>query len=651
MSFPDEKEPSEAHKSSLENLENRLYSRTPPPLRHDEEFIGEEKNVRIAPGWTNEAEREHTAVYTLLSATMPWLKGFFIASIIFFLFAAGLTFLGLFRGQNTVSPQNISIQVNGPVAIGAGEEVPIEISVGNDNTIDLDSVSLRVEFPDGTKRPENLSESLPRYYDALGPLQAGGHLSRKVSFVPYGEEGETKKILITAEYRPKDSNAIFSKKVDYDLLISSAPVTVLLGIPKEVNTDQTFEIEVGISSNSSTIQKDLLLKAQYPFGFEFSDSTPAPSYGRDTWAIGDLPSQGKRTIRIKGKIQATEEAERTFHFSVGTQSAKDEKQLATTFITEAPTVAVRKPFLTLDLLVNGEKGKTFIGKSGQTVRADIVWGNNLPVKIADLTVTAELQGDIYNQSSVSATGGGFYDSNSQSVIWSKQKTARFGVVEPGENGTLSFSFGTLSVATDPSAFKNPQMSIVITAKGKRLDEQGLYQDVTSSVTKDIKIATALSLSSRLLHDDGPFTNNGSIPPKAEEETTYTVVWALSNTSNGIANATVSTVLPSYVKWLGQVSSASEDMSYSAVGGELVWKAGDIESGDGVGTPPREVSFQVSLLPSLGQVGTSPTLLGETTARGTDRFTGVEVKSTVRQALTTGSLSDSGATANSGKVAP
>ncbi len=649
MFLPDEKEPTEAHTSSLENLENRLYSRTPPPLRHDEEFIGEEKHIRIAPGWTNEAEREHGTVYTLLSATMPWLKRFFIASIIFFLFAAGVVLYGFFRGSNTVSPQNISIKVDGPVAIGAGEEVPIEVLVGNDNTIDLDSVSLRVEFPDGTKKPENLSESLSRYFETLGPLPAGGHISRKLSFVPYGEEGETKKIVITVEYRSKDSNAIYSKKADYDLLISSAPVTVTLGIPKEVNTDQTFEIEVGIASNSSALQQDILLKAQYPFGFEFSDSTPAPSYGKDTWEVGDLQSQGKRTIRIRGKIQATEEAERTFRFSVGTQSVKDEKQLATIFLTEAPTVAVRKPFLALDLIVNGEKGKTFIGKSGQTVRADIVWGNNLPVKIADLTVTANLQGDIYNESSVSATGGGFYDSNSQSVIWSKQKTARLGVVEPGENGTLSFSFGTLSVATDPSAFKNPQMSIVITAKGKRLDEQGLYQDVTSSVTKDIKIATALSLSSRLLHDDGPFTNSGAIPPKAEEETTYTVVWALSNTSNGVANATVSTVLPSYVKWLGQVNPASEDITYSPVGGELVWKAGDIESGDGVGTPPREVSFQVSFLPSLGQVGTSPTLLGETTARGTDRFTGVEVKSTVRQALTTGSLSDSGATSASGKV--
>ncbi len=650
MSLPEDNKPQKQRPSSLESLEHRLYSRVPPPLRHDEEFIGEEKHIRIAPGWTSEAEREHGTFYTLLSATMPWLKGFLIASIIFFLFAAGIAFFGFFRGGNTVSPQNISINVVGPVGTGAGEEVPLEISVGNDNAIDLDSVSLLVEFPDGTKKPGELSEALLRYRDTLGPLPAGKHIARNLSFVPFGEEGETKTVTVTAEYRPKDSNAIFSKKTTYDFLVSSAPVTLTLGIPKEVNSDQDFEMNVTISSNASAVQEGLLVKAQYPFGFQFVESEPAPSFGKDAWFIGDLQPKGKRSIIIKGKIQATEETERTFRFAVGAQSAKDEKQLGTVFITEAPTVAIRRPFLTLDLLVNGGKGKTFIGRSGQTVRADVVWGNNLPVKIADLELTATLKGTIYNQGSVSATGG-FYDSNTGTVLWNKQKTARFGVVEPGENGTLSFSFMVLPVATDPASFKNPELTIEVTAKGKRLDEQGLYQNVTSSVMKELKISTALALSSRLLHDEGPFGNTGSIPPKAEEETTYTVVWALSNTSNGVANANISAVLPSYVKWLGHVEPVSEDLTYSPVGGELVWKAGEVESGVGVGAPPREVSFQVSITPSQTQVGTSPTLIGETTAKGTDRFTGMEVVSNSKQALTTGLLSDSGSSAKSGKVAP
>lgn len=654
MPLPDENTQSPAipsqkeHQSSLENLENRLYSRTPPPLRHDEEFIGEEKHIRIAPGWTSEAERKESALYSIISTLMPWLKRLFIASIIFFLFAAGIAIFGFWRGGNTLSPQNISVEVVGPVGAAAGEELPVEITVQNGNKLSLDSVDLLIDFPDGTKKPGSLSESLLRYRDALGEMAPGASVTRRISFVPFGEEGEAKSISVAAEYRPKDSNAIFSKKTTYDFSISSAPVTMKLGIPKEVNSNQVFEIVADLSSNSGATQDNLLLKAQYPFGFEFIESTPAPSFGKDGWLLGDLEPQGKRSIRIKGKILATEESDRTFTFSAGTQSPKDEKQISTTFLREAPTVSVKRPFLTLDLLVNGEKGKTFIGRSGQTARVDVLWGNNLSTKIADLEITAALSGDIYGKSSVTS-GTGFYDSAAGTVVWDKQKTARFAAVEPGENGTLSFSFGTLSVATDPSAFKNPGMSITVTAKGKRLDEQGLYQDVISSVAKDIKIATALTLTSRLLHDDGSLSNTGTVPPKAEEETTYTVVWSLSNSSNGVSRASVSAVLPSYMKWMDKVAPSSEQVTYNPVGGEIVWNAGDIEAGTGVGSPPREVAFQVSLSPSLGQVGTAPTVLGESVGQGTDLFAGIDVRSNTRPALTTKSLGDAGATGESGVV--
>lgn len=390
------------------------------------------------------------------------------------------------------------------------------------------------------------------------------------------------------------------------------------------------------------------MKAQYPFGFQFIESTPSPSFGKDTWLLGDLEPQGKRLISIRSKLQATEEEERTFRFSVGTQSTKDEKQLGTTFLSEAPTIRIQKPFLNLDLLVNGTQGKTFIGRSGQTMRADVTWGNNLATKVTNLEITAKLVGDIYNQASVS-TGSGFYDSNTGTVLWDQQKTARFAVVEPGENGTLNFSFALLPVAINPASFNNPHMTIEVTARGKRLDEQGLSQEVVSVVQKQIKVATVLTLSARLLHNEGPFNNTGSIPPQAEQETTYTVVWSLSNASNGVAGAKVSAVLPSYVKWLGEVSPPSEQVTYNPVGGEILWSLGEINAGTGVGTPPREVSFQVSLLPSLSQVGTAPTMVGDSTARGTDRFIGIGVSSNTRPALTTKSLGDPGATKESGTV--
>ena len=127
------------------------------------------------------------------------------------------------------------------------------------------------------------------------------------------------------------------------------------------------------------------------------------------------------------------------------------------------------------------------------------------------------------------------------------------------------------------------------------------------------------------------------------------MWSLSNASNGVSGASVSAVLPSYMKWTEQVNPASEQVTYNPVGGEIIWNAGGIEAGMGVGSPPREVAFQVSFLPSLGQAGTAPTVLGESVARGTDLFTGIEVKSNIRPALTTKALGDAGAPGESGMV--
>ena len=648
MALPEGDTPPQQHKNALENLENRLYSRTPPPLRHDEEFIGEEKHIRIAPGWTSEAERKDSTLYSIFATVMPWLQRLLIASILFFLFAAGLGLYGFWRGGNTVSPQNITIQIQGPVGAAAGEETAVEVTVGNDNALPLDAVDVLVEFPSDTRKAGDLAAPLPRYRDSLGPLAAGERAARRLSFVPFGEEGEKKTIAVAVEYRQKDSSGTFSKNAQYEFAINSAPVTLRLEMPKEVNSNQTFEMTLEVNANSSAVQRNLLVKGQYPFGFQFEESTPSPSFGKDIWELGDLKPQSKRVIHIKGKIEATEESERTFRFSVGTQSAKDEKRIGTVFLSEAPTVAVRRPFMSLDVLVNGERGETFVARSGQSVRADIVWANNLTTKISDLEIAAELSGSIYNRAAVSASNG-YYDSNTNTVRWDQERVARFGAVEPGEDGTQSFSVNLLPIATNPALYDTPELTITVTARGKRLDEEGAYQAVTMVVRKEIKAATVLALSARLFHEGGFFTSSGPVPPKAEQETEYTVVWSLSNALNGVTGAKVSAVLPSYVTWLDRVDPPSETMRYNPVGGGVVWDVGEMDAGVGVGTPPREVSFQVSLRPSFGQVGSAPVLVGDTSASGEDRFTGTIVTGNARSALTTGTLSDVGASPQSGIV--
>ncbi len=634
--------------SSLDDLEHRLYSRTPPPLRRAEEFGAEERRIRIAPGWTEEAEQKASALMGIVSTIMPWLTRIFIAAIVFFLFAFGILLYGFWQGGHTVSPRNISLSVLGPVSAPAGEELSLEVTVGNYNELPLESLDLRVEYPEGTRKPAEPGEPLLRYREELGALPAGESVSRRLSLLPFGEEGEKKSIVVTVEYRPKESNAIFSRKAEYEFLVSTAPITVSVEAPKEVASSQTFELAFEITSNASSVIRNVLVKAEYPPGFFFEGSAPAAAFSKDTWQLGDMPPEGRRSIRVRGRIEAEEEEERTFRFSFGTAQAQDEKRLGTVFLTETQSIVVKEPFVSLELALNGERGKTFVAHSGQNIRADILFANNLATKIADLEITAKLDGEIWNRANVSAPGG-FYDSNTATILWDKRRRRSFEALPPSEHGTESFSFSTLSTATDPARFRNPSMTIHIFARGTRLDEEGVSRDIVSTLSKEIKIASTLALASRLLYGGGPFANTGPMPPRAEAETTYTVAWSLSNSSNALSGVSVRAVLPSYVRFLGEWSPPSEKVEYRSVGGEVVWDAGEVSAGVGFGASPRELFFRVALLPSASQVGSAPTIVGEASAEGEDRFTDISVKSNLRSAQTTSSLSDAGAEAKSGAV--
>jgi hypothetical protein len=193
------------------------------------------------------------------------------------------------------------------------------------------------------------------------------------------------------------------------------------------------------------------------------------------------------------------------------------------------------------------------------------------------------------------------------------------------------------------------MSVVVTVTGKRLTESGLSQDITSTVTKVVKVASSLGLSSRALYYSGVFNNAGPIPPKVDSETNYTIVWSLTNGSNPLSNVKVTATLPSYMKWVNNSSPASEKITYNPIGGTIVWDVGDLKSDTGFSNSPREISFQIAITPSASQVGTTPTLISETTATGDDNFAGQSVQSGTVKPLTTDLTTDIGFLPGQGKV--
>jgi hypothetical protein len=149
----------------------------------------------------------------------------------------------------------------------------------------------------------------------------------------------------------------------------------------------------------------------------------------------------------------------------------------------------------------------------------------------------------------------------------------------------------------------------------------------------VKILSTLALTSKTQRAVGPFTNSGPIPPKADQESTYTVTWTLSNTTNDLKDGLVTAELPVGVVWKGETAPISERINYSPDTRVISWNVGNISAGAGFNYSPKTASFKVGITPSINQIGAVPTLVTNIRASALDTFANSPVSSTADDAST------------------
>lgn len=628
-------------KNKIEELQSDLYSRSADNIffkkRHTLKDRGKYSDKPVE--WQEEEEKPKIQI--------PYNK-ILLGTFIFFVFALGFAFFRFFGGSNTVSGNNIDILVSGPVSIAGGEEIPLDILVKNNNNIDLKTVDLRIEFPAGTRQSGSLQTELKRYSEVLGDISVGKSAEKVVKAVLFGQENTQQVVKITVEYRVTGSNAIFSKEKDYNVLISSSPVNISVLGPTEVNSNQPVNFTANITSNSLTTVKNLILKIDYPFGFTLNDSTPKPvSSDGSVFNLGDLEPGAKRVIKVTGVAQGQDGEQRVFKFTVGTESTTNDNTIDVPLSIYTSTLSLKKPSLGVSVLLDQSSDQTISASGDKRINGQVSWQNNLTDKIENASVKIQFKGNILNKDSVSVQRG-FYNSIDNSITFDKSDYPDLATINPGDNGDMSFSFSLYSPDSKPGiSFGNSELDMTITALGDIAGASGV-QGTLFSDTRTVKELSGLRILSRSLHTVGAFENSGPVPPQAENETTYTIVWTATDSFNSISGAKVTAILPPYVKWTGYTSPSTEKINYDANSGQVVWDIGDMQPGLGTNSPSREVSFQVSITPSLSQVGQELNLINEATISGVDAFSGQRVGE-VKPPTTTNIVSDPTYAQDIGKV--
>ncbi len=639
------------NKSSLEKLNEKIYGRDfgqMPRKASGFSRIGK-KFIKDDWGALVSAEKPLTGDPYNNEEMKPksLLKKFFILSAVFFAASIAIAAYFFFGGSNVVSSQNIDLEILGPGSIEGGKELSLQVLVTNKNNVPLELADLVVAYPEGTRAALGDNKELPRLRKSLGTINSGETASEIIKSVLFGKEGTTKEIAFSLEYRVPGSNAIFAKEKKYEIEISSSPVGLEVETLKEASFNQEFSIKISVSSNSDTKIDGVSLRIDYPFGFKPTEARPEPAYGNNIWKIGDILPGSKTSIVVKGIINGQDEEEKTFNFYVGQAKPDNEREMSAIYSSASNQVVIKKPFIGIYATLNGDDSGEYIASAGEDIRTDITWVNNLPTKIVDASIEAVLSGEAFDKSSVSVDRG-FYDSSKNTITWDKENFPELASVETGQSGRMSFTFSPKTSAGGQYAVENPKIVLKINVSGKRVSESETPEEAGGVTEKIIKVNSDLKLASRAVYYSGPFQNTGPIPPRAEKETTYTVIWTVTNSSNYVSGAKIKAFLPSYVKWLGVVSPSSENISYNSLNGEIDWDLGDLPPKTGVSGKTKEVAFQISLLPSLSHVGKTPAIVSDIVLSGTDNFTGAEIRDQ-KGSLTTSLSTDPNADKNSGQV--
>jgi hypothetical protein len=601
----------------LEEMRRKLYARSGAKDAIDRHNLTDIQ-VDVSRDWTVQPvpeepeEPEEPEVTTKPKQSRKYRLYILLASLFIFIFGAGLSSLYLYLGGNEISSDNIVIAADGPFTIGGGETLDFSVTVDNQNTVSMESATLIVKYPQGTRSVGEAPKNLFEQRIPVTEIVPGDTRTIPLRVVVFGEDQSEQQITATIEYRIAGSNSVFFKEAaPYDFSISSSPIVLRVENIEKVSSGQVVDIIMTVVSNASSPQRDLLVSASYPNGFRFESASPAPVFGNTVWKIDELLPEESVEITLSGVVTGFSEESLRINFDLGPAQANDPFIVDSLLAEVGADFSIESPFIEIETRVNGDETTSVVLEEGEDSRVDVEVTNTLDSTVYDMLVEIVPGGNILTEDSIRGANG-FYDSNSGTIRWEVSNNRTFTAVGPGETRRLNFS---VSPAT---ARATASYDLEVNVYARRVAEPNAKAQLVGTTVIEAKYDSTVFLGSQAGRNS-IFTSIGTLPPQVGKETSYTIVLVAEAGVNDLTDTVVTTALPIYVDWRDSILGEGE-LIYNQVSQQLEWKAGSIAAG-----ARKEVSFQVSITPSTSQVGRSPTLLQTQTVRATDRFTGTRLQ--------------------------
>ncbi|MDO8560020.1 MAG: hypothetical protein Q7S23_03205, partial [bacterium] len=241
------------------------------------------------------------------------------ASILAATAATSVWLIGMVRngagaGEN---PSSVRVEVIAPKELASGEEVVYTVKYRNTDRVAVSLVELTLRYPEGftfvSAEPAPVNQYANSWrINALAPGD-GGEIKLTAKVV--GPVGGLKTLAGTVNYRPQNFSATFKEDFSKTFQITSSILSLAVTGPERAVPDRESSYELSYENTADKPYDGVLIQVDYPPGFIFRTSEPAPKSppasvanfsgltGKDPnsrWYFTTLEAKAKGVIKITG---------------------------------------------------------------------------------------------------------------------------------------------------------------------------------------------------------------------------------------------------------------------------------------------------------------------------------------------------------------
>jgi hypothetical protein len=639
--------------------------------RDDDELSFESKKIKddLSEIYGESSGEEKVDMEKLDKKAKGGIKMFFTtffscSFLIFLFFIVGWVIFN--RQDNPVDTINetksILLTVDYPSAVSSGEKITYKIKYENRDKVEMTKMQLLLSYPEGFIYESSSVESDNAYNSIFTLEDLEPFKSEEIEIVGrlVGDEGVDKPLLVSLSYEPANFSSEFQELTTAKTQISSAAVFVgVFGVP-QIIPDQDLEYSIEVTNNSKEDIDKLRLIAIYPENFEVKEFEVDPikdieviglDFGveYDVWDIAKLEKDEEKKFKITGVFSGEINEDQIILARVEIGDGEDNYNLiAENFIA---VKAVGKE-IGLDLILNGGSELKSVSL-GDSLSYSIVYENKGESDLKDVEVRAHLKGyqgekevNLIDWDSLNDENSGLVKNNE--IVWTSDEILKLSSFSSKEEGVIDFFVDLLKSTDilsnlDPTAGDLQLRSWIEMSVGKIGDAEVELVVKSNKITVDINTDLVIDAQARYFNDDNIAVGSGPLPPKVGEDTKYRIFWTVENSLREVKDLEIKATLPDQVTWSDKTNKDIGGVKFNETTREISW----IISSLPVNVKKGSFDFEVGIKPAEEDRNKILILLGETSLRGVDGKTKVEIKS-VHKPLTT-DLEDDPITSGRGLV--